>query len=74
MPLFRRAAFAREPHSTWVEQVDPRVWRDAGISDTCIAGIKQEADRELEALANALLPGITSARRATVDHKVRSAA
>ena len=60
--------------TTWVPEVDPRIWQAAGISAACIAGIKQEADRELEALALALLPGFTAARRATNDSRAKSAA
>ena len=71
---FAKAAFMHEPHTTWVPEVDPRIWQAAGISAACIAGIKQEADRELEALATALLPGFTSARRATNDSRAKSAA
>ena len=61
---FASAAFMSEPSATWIPQVDPRVWEEAGVSTACVEGIKQEADRELEALALAILPGFASGRRA----------
>ena len=71
---FAAAAFRSESTATWVPQIDPGVWQAAGVSDACIAGIKQEADRELEALAQAILPGFASARRAKNDATAMSAA
>ena len=61
---FAVAAFNSEPPATWVPQIDPRVWQEAGVSDACVADIKQEADRELGALAQAILPGFGGMRRA----------
>ena len=61
---FAIAAFNSEPAATWLPQIDPLVWQVAGVSDTCVPEIKQEADRELEALAQAILPGFGAMRRA----------
>ena len=71
---FASAAFMSEPPATWVPQIDPRVWQEAEVSTACIAGIKQEADRELEALATAILPGFATGRRAKGDPRETSAA
>ena len=71
---FASAAFMSEAPASWIPQVHPRVWEEAQVSTSCIAGIKQEADRELEALAQAILPGFGSGRRATNDPAERSAA
>ena len=71
---FASAAFISEPSATWVPLVDPLVWDKAGVSTACVEGIKQEADRELEALALAILPGFASGRRARNGDTALSAA
>ena len=71
---FAAAAFVSEPAAKWVPEVDPRVWQEAGVSTACIAGIKQEADRELESLAAAILPGFAAGRRAQSDARATAAA
>jgi HD-like signal output (HDOD) protein len=71
---FASAAFMSEAPAVWVPQVHPSVWEAAGVSTASVAGIKQEADRELDALAQAILPGFAGTRRATNDAVARSAA
>jgi HD-like signal output (HDOD) protein len=71
---FASAAFMSESPARWVPQIDPRVWQEAGVSLACIAGIKQEADRELEALALAILPGFATGRHAKSEPAATSAA
>jgi HD-like signal output (HDOD) protein len=61
--VFADTAFKFEPPETWTPRVEPMIWEHAGVCAEQIADFKQQADSELEALAQAILPGFCAISR-----------